>query len=411
MTIWILAVLFLASLAGLGYRQGAIRVAFSLFGIVLGGLLAVPVGHLLKPVVSAVGIKNPALLWLIPPVIVFVLVLTLAKVGGLLVHQKVEVYYKYKAGDLRLSLWERLNQRLGLCLGSLNAIAYVVLLSQTIYMISYWTVQGSTDSDPKTIRLVNRLGKDLESTGMSKVAGSVDKTSKAYYDAADIAGLLYQTPLLEARLSRYPGILNLAERPEFKDLANDAEFSALRQRNASIAEILNHPKVQAILNNADLLKTIETSLVPNLPDLRAYLETGESATFSDKILGRWKFDVNGSLGLLRREKPNITSKEIGQRRGLLAMVASKAMIIVAPESAENSHQGQALFKSVPFVKGTSLAPKIQDAQCEWKSGAEGKYLITLPVDGRTEQLSGEIRAGRMTISGSDMIGLVFVHED
>ena len=35
MTIWLLALLLLASLAGLGYRQGAIRVAFSLVGFAL----------------------------------------------------------------------------------------------------------------------------------------------------------------------------------------------------------------------------------------------------------------------------------------------------------------------------------------------------------------------------------------
>ncbi|HEY9509394.1 MAG TPA: CvpA family protein, partial [Verrucomicrobiae bacterium] len=95
MTIWIIAVLLLASLVGLGLRQGAIRVGFSLIGILLGGLLAGPIGHLLKPVFSAIGVKNPVMLWLVPPVVVFVIVLTLAKVAGLFVHKKVEVFYKY----------------------------------------------------------------------------------------------------------------------------------------------------------------------------------------------------------------------------------------------------------------------------------------------------------------------------
>lgn len=42
MTIWLLAILLVASLAALGYRQGAIRVAFSMAGILVGALLAVP---------------------------------------------------------------------------------------------------------------------------------------------------------------------------------------------------------------------------------------------------------------------------------------------------------------------------------------------------------------------------------
>jgi hypothetical protein len=36
MTFWLLALVLLASLAGIGYRQGAIRVAFSLVGILVG---------------------------------------------------------------------------------------------------------------------------------------------------------------------------------------------------------------------------------------------------------------------------------------------------------------------------------------------------------------------------------------
>src|SRR5947209_7559363 len=40
MTIWLLAVLLLAALGALGFRQGAIRVTLSFFGIVIGGLLA-----------------------------------------------------------------------------------------------------------------------------------------------------------------------------------------------------------------------------------------------------------------------------------------------------------------------------------------------------------------------------------
>jgi hypothetical protein len=403
MTIWILAVLFVASLAALGLRQGAIRVGSSLIGIVLGALLAAPLGNLLKPLFGMVGVKNPVLLWLVPPLMVFVIILTLAKVGGLFLHKKVEVFYKYKSGDLRLSLWERLNQRLGLCLGTLNAVAYLVLLGQAIFMISYWTHQARTETDPRSVRIMNRLGKDLENTGMSKVAASVDGTSTAFYDAADIAGLLYQTPELQTRLSRYPAILSLAERPEFQDLANDAEFSDMRERGASIAEILNYPKTKAILNNPDVIKNIETSLVPNLKDLRVFLETGISARYNEPILGRWHFDVNGSIGLLRREKPNMTSREMTQRRNSLGATAETATMIVTPEQ-------QVFFKNVPFPSATSLAPRVQSVQGEWK-GADGKYTVTVALDGKTEQLSAEIHGSRLNVTGADLMGLAFNHED
>ena len=49
MMIWLLAILLLASLAGLGWRQGAIRVGISFLAILVGALLAPPLGRLLKP--------------------------------------------------------------------------------------------------------------------------------------------------------------------------------------------------------------------------------------------------------------------------------------------------------------------------------------------------------------------------
>src|SRR5438105_1128912 len=223
MTTWLLAFLLLASLAGLGFRQGAVRVAFSLVGILLGVLLAVPLGKLVKPLLAAVGLKNPTLLWLLCPFLVFLLISIAFKIGALAMHQKVDVHYKYHAGELRLALWERLNRRLGLCLGLVNGAAYFIIISWIIYSFSYWTVQMATsDSDPAPVRILNRMGHDLHATGAAKVARAVDHLSPAYYDAADIAGLIYNNPLIEARLSRYPGILGLAERPEFQDLANDA---------------------------------------------------------------------------------------------------------------------------------------------------------------------------------------------
>src|SRR5947207_1846606 len=134
MTIWVLALILLASVAALGYRQGAIRVGFSFFGILFGALLAAPLGHLLGRLLGLVGLKDPLLVWALGPILVFVLISALFKVAAAAVHHKVDVYYKYHAGDLRTALWERLNRRLGLCLGLLNGTAYLILLAFLIYV-------------------------------------------------------------------------------------------------------------------------------------------------------------------------------------------------------------------------------------------------------------------------------------
>src|SRR6266702_2116465 len=129
MTIWLLALVLLASLAALGFRQGAIRVAFSFLGILVGALLAVPLGRLLGRVLGLVGVKDPLVMWAVGPLIVFVIFSIIFKVAAAAAHHKIEMHYKYHAGDLRLALWERVNHRLGLCLGLFNGAAYLVLIA------------------------------------------------------------------------------------------------------------------------------------------------------------------------------------------------------------------------------------------------------------------------------------------
>ena len=291
MTIWLLALLLMASSAGLGLRQGGVRVAFSLVGILVGAVLAAPLGRLIKPVLMAVGLKNPLLVWVLAPAIIFIIISIAFKIAALQVHQKVDVHYKYHAGDLKLVLWERLNERLGLSLGLVNGAAYFILISMVIYSFSYWTAQmANPETDPKTVKILNRMGRDLQSSGFSRVAASLDPMKPTYYQAADLVGLLYSNPLLEARLTRYPAFVALSESPEIQEIANDKEFTEMRQKQASIVSVIDHPKVQAVINNRDLVHTIWSTLVPDLQDLSAFLESGKSANMTMK-----KFWDAGSL--------------------------------------------------------------------------------------------------------------------
>src|SRR6516164_6988873 len=98
MTIWLLTLVLLASLAALGYRQGAIRVGISFVGILVAAGLAPVLGRLLRPLLMAVGLKDPVMAWALGPLIVFIVISALFKVAALMVHQKVDVYYKYHAG-------------------------------------------------------------------------------------------------------------------------------------------------------------------------------------------------------------------------------------------------------------------------------------------------------------------------
>ena len=159
MTIWLLGLLLMASGAGLGYRQGAIRVAFSFVAIVLGGLVSAPLGRFVRPLLVSFGLKTPPLAWLLAPVVVFLLISVVFKVAALAMHQKADVHFKYRAGELRMALWERLNRRVGLCLGVLNGAAYLVVISFLVYTTSYWTYQiASSDTDPRDDALAQPVG-------------------------------------------------------------------------------------------------------------------------------------------------------------------------------------------------------------------------------------------------------------
>jgi hypothetical protein len=402
MTIWLLAILLLASLAGLGFRQGAVRVGFSLIGILIGVLLAPPLGKFVAPIFKAVGVKNPTLLWVLGPFVVFIIISAAFKIAAFAVHQKIEVYYKYKGGDLRNALFERLNRRVGLCLGLLNGTLYLIMIAWVIYAFSYWTIQlGSSEAeakgikDPLTIRMLNTMGTDLHKTGFAKVAKSVDRLKDSFYDAADVAGLLFNNSLLEARLSRYPGFLDLAERPEFQTLGADAKFGEMRLNREPLMNVLNHPSVQPIMDNPDLLKTIWTTAVPDLKDLTEFLQSAKSAKYDpEKLLGRWDCNINLTMAAYRKAKPNTPSNKMLETKKWMMAVFAKTTFLATP-----GHQ--AILKNMPPLKGGPGATGSQAMTGQWQGG-EGKYQVTLSGN---EELFANVEGDRLTmkISGFDLV--------
>jgi len=411
MTIWLLALLLLASLAGLGYRQGAIRVAFSLIGIIFGALLCVPLGRIIKPILTIVGMKNPVLVWALAPLIMFIIISMAFKGLAAWAHHKADVFYKYKAGDLRLALWERLNHRVGLCLGLVNGTLYLILIAFMIYSFSYWTYQVATpDNDSKSLSLLNRMGKDLERTGFNRVAAAVDAKSSDYYDAADLAGVLYRNPLTEARLQRYPGFLSLAERPEFLDLTSDPEFTRMRQAQEPIATVLNYQKVQAIAGNPDTLKAIWSTIIPDVKDLQKFLREGISDKYgSTPILGRWDFSVNSGINMIRRAKPNLPSTEMAKLKRGIALAFAKTSLVLMPDHT-------AILKGAPrslklAAASLVVAPPtdLQTLSGKWND-ADGKYELRLPFAGSEVGVPVAVEGDRLTIK-SDEWGMIFEREE
>lgn len=408
MTIWILALVLFVCLGMIGYNQGAIRVAVSLVGIIVAALLAMPLSHtvvpVLKPVLAVFGVKNPIIIWALSPVVVFAVVLTLFKAGGFTLHRKIEVYFKYKAGDLVHSLWERMNKRLGACLGMINALVYLLLLSVVIYSLGYWTLQLSQgETDPRSLRWPSRWAKDLHATGLDKAARALDTLKDDYYTAADILGIVSHNPQASGRLSAYPAILDLSKQKEVQDLTNDKEFSMMLQRQVSASEVLNHPKTKALLANPDLLKEIWQTMSPILPDLREYMLTGKSAKYDNEpILGRWIFDLGGTLIALRQSNPKLSALELKSYRQMLSYAFTNASFIATP-----SHRAELkeFIWIKPGLKPTEIKTQASDQSGEW-SGSPSAYQVAL---NEMKPLSAAAVDGKLKLTG-EWTPLVFVKD-
>jgi hypothetical protein len=396
MTIWILALLLLAAGAGMGLRQGAIRVVISFVGIIISALLAWPLAGLIRPLLPHIGFHNPVVIWLLPPFLIFVISLSLFKSLGLLAHHKVSVYYKYQPDGLQRILWDRMNKRLGLALGLLNGLAYFVLISFVIYDFSYWTVQvASSDEEKLPVRILNRMGWDLQGTGVIRAARAIDPMPEIYFKTADLAGMVYQNPQLSDRLSAYPAFLSLAERDEFKQLGQSADFQAAWKNHSAFSQLWDNPQVEIIRQNADTAGLVWNLVLTNLDDLQSYLQTGRSAKFSsEKILGRWDFNVMASLTALVQARANVPSSDMAAMRALWSPAYAQTMFVAGAD-------GQAFLKNLPqHFKSQPNQPTTYETatwQGQWKKDGDS-YNLSLASGGASKAAAARIDGSQITLT-------------
>ncbi len=389
MIIWLVALLLLGLLALIGYYQGVIRVAISLVGLFVAALLAVPLSFIIKPILPAIGFKHPIWEPIIPPLVIFVLVMIIFKVIALFVHRKVNVFYKYKTDDKRAIKWERLSQRLGLALGLVNGAVYFVLLLIPFYVAGYLTTQiASGAEDPAKLRFLNDVRTQIQETKVDNVVAAYDPAPENFYVAADIIGLMKNNPLLHNRLSRYPVFLSLAERPEFQAIANDVQINEMIQTQAKIGDIINHPKVQAILTNAAISKEVGTLLSSDLQDLHEYLKTGKSEKYDDeKILGLWRLNLDATVAQEKIANPKITPLQLRQLKQTKYAPMRGVTLTCTTDN-------KAILKNAPISNDTSATIL---ASGTWSSFGSG---YKLSIEGATADATFE--NGRLLIPRTEM---------
>lgn len=399
MTIWIIALLLLAAAIALGHKLGAINASFTFVGIIFGALLAGLAGKIFKPLLPHFGVENPTTIWALSPILGFFLVMILIRMAGFAVHRKVEVFYKYKAGDLRLALWERLNARLGACVGVLNGTAYIVLISFLIFNFSYWSSQvAAGEGESRATRIMNRLGEDLQSTGLAKPARALVTLPPDFYRMADLAGLLAQNRQLSDRLASYPAFLSLVERDDVRQVTENGVFTNAWHAVAPMGELLNDPQAKAFLQNKELVEVVWTITESNMDDLIGYLNTGKSAQYdAETILGRWDFNVSITVAMLRLANPNYTASEMRAAKAWMAHAYAETSFVAGTDGQAGT--GPAFLKNLPRIKpGTPPTTETTTWKGSWSTKDGGAYDLTLTCDGETKVMTAQTAGARITVN-------------
>jgi hypothetical protein len=387
--LWILTLILLAGGIGFGLRLGAISASFSLVGIFFATLLAALVGKIFKFILPHLGFESPVTVWAIAPLCGFFVIWIIFMSIGFEVQRRVGVFYKYKAGDLRLALWERLNLRVGGCLGVLIGTAWIVLVSFYIFNIGYLTAQiAPGENEPRMTRLVNGLGYDLQSTGLDKSARAVGTVFDTYYRTANFAGLLVQNPDLSARLGSYPAFLSLDERSDIQALAADSSIADAWKQGNPMSTALNNDQVKSLLKDTNLVNTVWNLVQANMDDITNYLLTGQSPKYdSMKIVGRWSFDLVPALLAEREANPKMRPEEMKALRELWTKAFAQTTFVAGTD-------GQAFLKNVPDL--AQKPPNPQTYTGTW-SGDSSNYQLSLSGNGKTETATAQTDGLRLTV--------------
>jgi uncharacterized membrane protein required for colicin V production len=350
MLLWLIVVAVFAVLAVTGYYKGAIRSLVALVGLIVATYLALPLSPLLRPLVPKVGLVHPVWAVVVPPVVVFLLIALIFVGLSFLVHHKVAMHFKYATDDYTRIRWERLNQRLGLCVGLAGGAIYAILVGLVIYILGYPVVQVTSEDSPTLQRWLSTARRDVREAGLDKTLAAIDPVPNTYYLASDVLGLIYQNyGTLQQRLANYPAFLTYGERQEFKDIAADTTLLNLLQTRGPVLEVIKNPKIVAILNNPEIMGELGQL---SLKDLYQYLMTGKSVKYEEeKLLGWWQLDPHATFTLARRRNPDMPAKQMAELKQMLLVWIPLLQVMAAPDNTllmrlEMSPQAQQMIEQI-----------------------------------------------------------------
>ncbi len=407
MLIWIIALLLFISLGIIGYYQGALRGAVTFVGLIAAMALAVPLGGAFKWVLNIFGVEHPVLLAFLGPLMTYGIVLICFKAGAMATHKKVDTYFKYKASDTLRLLYDRMNSRVGIAVGVMNAFLYVIIVGVVVYMMGYFTLQVRTsDKDSFVVRTMARLAEDLRETKLDLAVAAFIPKADLYFDGCDVVATIFQNHLLQNRLSTYPPFLTLNEKPDFKQMATRTEFQDFWIKGPSIQEFRSHELVKPVVESGEMYENLLAIQGGDLKDLKTYLETGKSLKYDDElILGRWDFDGGASFALARKNKPNMTLQQQRQLRAVLGAGFKDAMLTATVDK-------KVFLKAPEISKLQVVLPQAKPSYTgEWEPGQSAGYVITLSPDSSPIKVEVLVIGRRMTLSlPASLLGLKLVFD-
>lgn len=333
MTIWFLAAVLFLLLAGLGFLLGAIRTSVMIVGVWVGAKVAVSFGDMLMPYLPKLGIESPFWMKMTAPWVAFFVVQLAFLILGCLVHWKIAKYFRFQTDEVTQLKWARLIRYSGMAFGLVMAVGYLIVTCYFVYFAGYLTTQMSSNTPPKGFEWITTARQDLTATGMDKFIAKRDTMPADFYQAIDILALIYHNPLLHHRLSGYPPFLSLAERREFKAIANDSSFNEMLQTKGDFTRIYDNPKIQSLLKSSDITGEL---MKLNLDDLENYLKTGETEVYrEERFVGRWKLDNYLTTRDLRKQLADLPAST--------AKLVRKALLLVDINMV-NTLEGKSLIR-------------------------------------------------------------------
>ena len=327
-SVLLLAATLLAGGLALGHRAGGLRLAL----LCSAGLLAAFAAPWVRQIVPDVFLPDHPLSRLMGADFAWAFALAFLTLGlaGQLLHNPLATKLHSHWTTDRQEAWQRLNHRLGLVLGgglSLCAGWMILTLTLPLGFLANQIPAALPQQDPLSQRWAARLYRDGTTLGLTPLARWLDPVPADFYTAAEVAGLVYQNcstnnlmhiRQFRSRLLGYPGLLDSAHHPRITELTHvwttNTFFMGLHQRT-NLHQLLANPQLQAAWADPDLRARVAQV---DLQDLKAYLQTGQSAQYSPHnlalqgrppLLGRWRLDADQTLAQFQSRYPKMNAAE------------------------------------------------------------------------------------------------------